>query len=90
VTLCFQVPPLILTTFQTAAKEALVWRQLRHERVLPLLGLTSHSDHRIGMVSPFMKEGHIGEYVHRRGTLPPDERTQLVRPNPASYLTSLH
>ncbi|KDQ58598.1 hypothetical protein JAAARDRAFT_34422 [Jaapia argillacea MUCL 33604] len=48
-------------------REALIWKHLKHEHVLPFLGIASDafSSRHIAMVSPWMHHGHILEYLGR-------------------------
>lgn len=47
-------------------REALIWRQLRHPRILPLLGV-DHDDFRtrtsLSMISPWMAQGTLLQYL---------------------------
>ncbi|KAJ6469290.1 kinase-like domain-containing protein [Mycena sanguinolenta] len=45
--------------------EALIWRQLSHPNVLPFFGL-SHFDKRLSLVSPWMENGTMVEYLRTR------------------------
>jgi serine/threonine protein kinase len=46
-------------------KEAIVWRQLQHPHVLPLLGLYTSifEDSSICMVSPWIENGTLNDFV---------------------------
>ena len=59
------VDQLTLTT-QRFCKEAVAWKALRHQNVLPLLGVTMSSN-QFTMVSEWMVNGNINEFikVHR-------------------------
>ncbi|KAJ7065053.1 kinase-like domain-containing protein, partial [Mycena amicta] len=62
----------ILHTF---GREALIWRQLSHPNVLPFFGLY-YLDSRLCLVSPWMADGHVLEYLK---TAPPDtDRVSLM------------
>ena len=51
---------------QWFCKEVVMWRALRHPNVLPLLGVTMSEDPpRFVMVSEWMKNGNINEYLKR-------------------------
>ena len=75
------VDELVLIT-QRFCKEVLTWKALRHENVLPLLGVTM-SDNQFAMVSEWMANGNINEFVraHREAN-----RFKLV--GPCSYRIS--
>ncbi|KAK7027403.1 hypothetical protein VNI00_015239 [Paramarasmius palmivorus] len=49
-------------------REAIIWRQLRHPNVLPCLGLYYLDDtqQRICLVSPWMENGNLVEYMQAR------------------------
>jgi len=48
--------------------EALVWKNLKHPHILPFLGVDSDNFHMcIGMVSPWMENGTIRQYMEDRG-----------------------
>jgi serine/threonine protein kinase len=45
-------------------REALLWKQLRHPNILPLLGIdTSRFSGRLCLVSPWMHNGNIAQYM---------------------------
>ncbi|KAG6906986.1 hypothetical protein DXG01_011062 [Tephrocybe rancida] len=46
-------------------QEALIWRQLQHDNVLPFLCLhrVKNNERRIGLVSPWMKNGNVAEFL---------------------------
>ncbi|KAF9644747.1 kinase-like protein, partial [Thelephora ganbajun] len=48
-------------------REVMIWRTLRHPNVLPLLGATMTKDQFV-MVSPWMDNGSINEFLKRNGT----------------------
>ena len=59
--------PTVLVTdcvTQRFCREVAAWRTLRHPNVLPLLGVTMTKD-RLVMVSEWMANGTINEYVER-------------------------
>lgn len=60
-------------------KEALLWKQLHHDNVLPFLGLDADTfPGFVCMVSPWMQHGTILEYI--RDTNPSAKgMTRLVR-----------
>jgi hypothetical protein len=59
---------LLIPVIQRFSREALPWRQLRNIRILPFLGIDTdtHSPF-VCMVSPWMDEGSILEYIQRMG-----------------------
>ncbi|KAF7316147.1 Protein kinase domain-containing protein [Mycena indigotica] len=60
---------------QTFGREALIWRQLSHPNLLPFFGLY-YLDSRLCLVSPWMADGHVLEYLK---TAPPDtDRVSLM------------
>ncbi|KAG6905477.1 hypothetical protein DXG01_002488, partial [Tephrocybe rancida] len=58
-------------------QETLIWRQLQHVNVLPFLCLyrVNNNERRIGLVSPWMKNGNMKEFLHRSHDI---DRTALV------------
>jgi hypothetical protein len=63
-------------------REALVWRQLRHDHVLPFLGLddTLFPGNKFScMISPWMKRGMLLEYVKTRDYCPERDLLRMVR-----------
>ncbi|KAK0447528.1 kinase-like domain-containing protein, partial [Armillaria borealis] len=47
-------------------REALVWRQLRHENILPFLRVnSSYFEPRHCLISPWMKNGNIIQYLEK-------------------------
>ncbi|KAJ7029234.1 kinase-like domain-containing protein, partial [Mycena alexandri] len=53
----------ILTHFlQEFGREALIWRQLSHPNLLPFYGLY-YLDRRLCLVSPWMENGHVVEFL---------------------------
>ncbi|KAG6871954.1 hypothetical protein C0995_014553 [Termitomyces sp. Mi166 len=57
--------------------ETLIWRQLRHPNVLPLLCLhhVNNNKLRVGLVSPWMEKGNLKEFLRRT---PDVDRVSLV------------
>ncbi|SJL04322.1 uncharacterized protein ARMOST_07688 [Armillaria ostoyae] len=52
--------------FQYLRREALVWRQLRHENILPFLSVnSSYFEPRHCLISPWMKNGNIVHYLEK-------------------------
>ncbi|KAF9649103.1 hypothetical protein BDM02DRAFT_3167185 [Thelephora ganbajun] len=45
-------------------REAVAWRHLRHPNILPLLGVTT-SEHRLAMVSEWMENGNINQFIEK-------------------------
>ena len=60
---------------QSFCREGVAWKHLRHPNVLPLLGVTV-SEHRFAMVSEWMENGNIIEFVEKDK---PVNRADLVR-----------
>ncbi|KAG6906991.1 hypothetical protein DXG01_011067 [Tephrocybe rancida] len=58
-------------------QETVIWRQLRHVNVLPFLclHLVDNSERRIGLVSPWMKNGNVKEFLQQT---PDVDRMSLV------------
>ncbi|KAF7345943.1 Kinase-like protein [Mycena venus] len=48
---------------QRFAKEVLVWHNLRHPNIVPLLGVTTLPGLTIAMVSPWMQQGNVLNYM---------------------------
>jgi serine/threonine protein kinase len=46
-------------------KEVITWKTLRHPNVLPLLGVTMSRD-QFAMVSEWMTNGNINEFIEKR------------------------
>ena len=59
---------------QQFCREAVAWRHLRHPNILPLLGVDL-GGHRLSMVSEWMGQGNINEFVKKNGEV---NRVQLV------------
>ena len=51
-----------MLSMQRFCKEVVTWKALRHQNVLPLLGVTMSSS-RFTMVSEWMHNGNINEFV---------------------------
>jgi hypothetical protein len=60
-------------TWQKLHKEILVWHRLRHENILPLLGITFDfgRDNPTGMVCPWLDNGNLNNYLSRGGAAVP-------------------
>ncbi|KAG9101920.1 Adaptor for signal transduction [Ceratobasidium sp. UAMH 11750] len=56
-----------------AARELYVWSRLKHENILPLLGLAQYRD-QMAMLSPWMDNGTLLDYIERNPTV---DRCQL-------------
>ncbi|KAJ6558073.1 kinase-like domain-containing protein [Mycena capillaripes] len=66
----------VRTALKEFGREAVIWRQLSHPNVLPFFGLYSFSDGRLCLVSPWMSNGHILEFLQNP---PPDtDRVSLM------------
>ena len=55
-------PAQLMLITQRFCKEAITWKALRHQNVLPLLGVTM-SNNQFVMVSEWMANGNINEFV---------------------------
>ena len=67
--------PVWINRLQRFCREGVAWKHLRHPNVLPLLGVTV-SEHRFAMVSEWMENGNIVEFVEKDKHV---NRTELVR-----------
>jgi serine/threonine protein kinase len=54
-------------TCQRIRREVLVWQRLTHENVLPLLGTVSHFGRYMSLVSPWMDNGSLMQYLQECG-----------------------
>ena len=54
--------PVWLNASQRFCREAVAWKHLRHPNILTLLGVTV-GEHRFAMVSEWMENGNINEFV---------------------------
>ena len=59
---------------QGFCREGVAWKHLRHPNILPLLGVTV-SEHRFALVSEWMENGNINEFIERDCHV---NRTELV------------
>ena len=53
-----------LNGLQRFCREGVAWKHLRHPNILPLLGVTV-SEHRFALVSEWMENGNINEFIAR-------------------------
>jgi len=60
---------------QRFCREGVAWKHLRHPNILPLIGVTV-SNQRFAMVSMWMENGNINEFVERDRHV---NRIELVR-----------
>ena len=60
---------------QRFCREGVAWKHLRHPNILPLLGVTSN-EHRFALVSEWMENGNINEFIKRDQDI---NRAELVR-----------
>ena len=64
-----------------------MWKTLRHQNVLPLLGVTISEDPlRFVMVSEWMENGNINQFLRR---VPDADRLKLVRVLLCPHLRSI-
>ena len=55
---------LFLYSSKDFCKEAMIWRQLNHENVLPFYGVDTKEFHpRLAMVLPWMSHGNMMDYL---------------------------
>jgi hypothetical protein len=68
---------------QSFRHEALIWRQLKHPFILPLIGIdaiTFAETHRLPcLVSPLMQRGTLKEFIHSADYVPMRDFYRLVR-----------
>jgi serine/threonine protein kinase len=74
----------------------MVWKNLSHPRVLPLLGLNADNfENHVCMVSPWMERGTAAKYLEANKDLPNHVVDTMVRPEPRrgvltlTYLTQI-
>jgi len=53
-----------MNTLQRFCREGVAWKHLRHPNILPLIGVTV-SNQRFAMVSAWMENGNINEFVEK-------------------------
>ena len=70
-----KVAPVLMDQFQRFCREGIAWRHLRHPNILPLLGVTV-SEHRFALVSEWMENGNVNEFIERDRHV---NRAELVR-----------
>ena len=63
-----------MNVLQRFCREGVAWKHLRHPNILPLLGMTV-SERRFAMVSEWMENGNIMEFVEKEKHV---NRTGLV------------
>lgn len=71
----FAVPHLKMST-KELFWEAIVWRQLEHENVLPFIGLYDDASYTVGLVSPWMENGDLSHFLRNNKTV---DKTRIVR-----------
>ncbi len=65
-------------SFKDFAHEALVWKQLYHENILPFLGVNLHIFYpSFSLISPWMAQGTVMGFLEK---WPDYERLGIVRP----------
>lgn len=53
----------ILTSPQHAIDEIRIWTEVKHENIMPLLGITTKFDETVSMVTEWMERGNAHHYV---------------------------
>ncbi|KAF9078166.1 hypothetical protein BDP27DRAFT_1356857 [Rhodocollybia butyracea] len=48
---------------KTCYREAFIWRQLRHENILPFIGMNDEFSPNLWLISPWMKNGNISDFL---------------------------
>lgn len=61
--------------FQAFRQEALLWRQLDHPRILPLLGIDTGMSPHFCMVSPWMEHNNVNRFLESN---PKHNRLKMV------------
>ena len=56
---------LILIVLEAFSKEAILWAQLSHPNVLPFCGIYCPKGDQVALVSPWMEQGNVREYLNR-------------------------
>jgi len=69
-----------MNALQRFCREGVVWKHLRHTNILPLIGVTV-SNRRFAMISAWMENGNISEFVKKDKHV---NRAELVRDVPGS------
>ncbi|KAJ8697496.1 hypothetical protein PTI98_004299 [Pleurotus ostreatus] len=71
-------------------REVIIWKELEHKNILPLLGVVRGFGPYVSMVCPWMAKGSLTQYLGRQGSeLSHQRRLQIIR-EVASGLTYLH
>ncbi|KDQ28664.1 hypothetical protein PLEOSDRAFT_166837 [Pleurotus ostreatus PC15] len=77
-------------TQQRLWREVIIWKELEHKNILPLLGVVRGFGPYVSMVCPWMAKGSLTQYLGRQGSeLSHQRRLQIIR-EVASGLTYLH
>lgn len=64
---------------QRIRREITIWQGLKHENVLPLLGITTDFGRYMSLVSPWLENGSLMQYLDKNGdSLGVGRRLQLV------------
>lgn len=58
-------------------KEVVLWRRLAHKNILPFLGISTDVA-KFCLISPWMENGSIAEYVHSHPDVNPLELVRVV------------
>ena len=75
------ITPIWINGSQRFCREGVAWNHLRHPNILPLLGVTLN-EHRFALVSEWMENGNINEFIQRDRHI---NRTELVRCHSISW-----
>ena len=74
----YTTTPAWINGLQRFCREGVAWKHLRHPNILPLLGVTLN-EFRFGLVSEWMENGNINEFIERHGHV---NRAEFVRCDP--------
>ncbi|KAJ7788679.1 kinase-like domain-containing protein, partial [Mycena olivaceomarginata] len=58
-------------------REAVIWRQLCHPNILPFMG-SIVLENKLGLISPWMENGNVMEYLSRNPSLSATDRLSLI------------
>jgi hypothetical protein len=66
-----QTVPFVDFRLQRVVGEIILWTQLRHENVLPVLGVCTDVEEMLSLVTPWVELGSATQFVHSYVTLNP-------------------